>query len=90
MVKRSDKYKSIKRYKKNCRRLLLLSLLLTITGVVVADYSINKLMNVNGKIKVISIEKVDSKFEVNIMNCKFQPNSEFIAKLADQIKNILN
>jgi len=69
---------------------MFLSLILTMVGVVTADYSINKLMASNGKIKVVSFRNEDSNFEINIMNYKFHPNSEFIAKLADQIKNVLN
>jgi hypothetical protein len=89
-MSRSEKYKSIRRYKKKCRRIIFLSLLLTITGVIAADYSINKLMASNGKIKVVSFENENSKFEINVLNYKLKPGSDFIAKLADQIKSALN
>ena len=90
MISRSDKYKSIRKYKKKCRRIIFLSLVLTMAGVIAADYSINKLMASNGKIKVLSFGNEDSNFEINILNYKFKPGSEFIAKLADQIKSALN
>lgn len=89
-MSRSEKYKIIKRYKKKCRRIIFLSLILTMAGVIAADYSINKLMASNGKIKVVSFGSEDSKFEINILNYKIQPGSEFIAKLVDQIKSALN
>lgn len=89
-MSRSEKFRSIKRYKKKCRRIIFLSLALTIAGVIAADYSINKLMASNGKIKVVSFGNENSKFEINIMNYKFNPGSEFIARIADQIKSALN
>ena len=86
----SEKYKFIKKYKKKCRRVVFLSLILTIAGVIAADYSINKLMASNAKVKVFSFENDDAKFEINILNYKLKPSLDFIAKLADQIKSALN
>jgi len=89
-MSRSERYRSIKKYKRKCRRVIFLSLILTIAGVIAADYSINKLMASNAKVKVFSFENENSKFEINILNYKLKPSSDFIAKIVDQVKSVLN
>lgn len=89
-MKRSEIHKSIKLYKRRCRSVLFMSTILTIAGIIVADYSINSLMGSSKRINVISFENKDSEFELNIMNYKVYPDSGLIAKLTEQMKNILN
>ncbi|HOJ12785.1 MAG TPA: hypothetical protein PK733_19650 [Clostridiales bacterium] len=88
-MSRFEKHKNLKKYKKYCRRVFYLSLLLATVGVIAADHSINGLMGNNGKLRIVSFGSEDSRFEICIMNYRFHPNVEFFVKLADNIKNVL-
>jgi len=87
---RVEKYKNIKRYKKSCKRIILLSLLLTAVGILIADYSINSLMAESSKVRIISISTLDSQLELCFMNMKFYTDAEFLIRAIDMLQNIKN
>lgn len=69
-MNRVEKYRSIKLYKRKCRRMILLFLFLTITGILIADYSINGLMTDENRVKIISVNTSDSQLELCFMNIR--------------------
>jgi len=85
---RLEKYRSIRLYKRRCRRIIFFAFLLAIAGILLADYSINGIMGESAKIGIISVETDDSKLEVRFMNMKFYADTRFLSKFADRI-NIL-
>jgi hypothetical protein len=89
-MSRVERYKSIKLYKKRCRRTILLFLLFTAAGILIADYSINSLMVDDHRVNIISINTLDSQLELCFMNMKFYTDAEFLIRVVDMFHNIKN
>ncbi|NSW91307.1 MAG: hypothetical protein HPY74_11670 [Firmicutes bacterium] len=82
---RLENYKNIRRYKRRCLRIALLSFFLAVAGILIADYSINGLMTDTGKIKIISFKTFDSQLEVCFMNMKFYTDANYLLKFIDKL-----
>lgn len=82
---RVERYRSIKLYRRRCRRMILLFLLLTAAGILIADFSINSLILDDNKVKIISITTLDSQLELCFMNMKFYTDAKLIMRIIDAL-----
>ncbi len=80
---RLQKYKNIRRYKRQCAYIVFLSLLLAIAGIIMADYSVNVLMTDTGGVRILSFNVTDSQLEVCFMNEKFHMRADFLYRFID-------
>ncbi len=87
-MNRLDKFRQERYFKRKCRMMVLLFLLLVVAGIGISDYSVNSLMNGRKAIEVVSFERKDSSYlALNFAGYRFYINTGHINRDINKFKN---
>lgn len=94
MVKRLDVFRKQRKMKKKYILVIIISIILTFTGLISVDHSLNSIMNDSDNFKFISIKSVgDSYIVFKIMDKKYYLNTVYVKRdfhtIKSKIKSIL-
>lgn len=89
-MSRLEKYRQIRINKRKFRLSMLMFLIVIITGLCIADYSINGLMKNEYAIEFVSVDKVGpSLYSINIFDYRFLINTEYVEKDFNRVRSTI-
>lgn len=90
-MNRLEKYRYIRNGRRRCRLAITLSLLIMLSGIIVADSSMNSLMNRESGLGIISIRPYgDSHYYIEFLNEDIYINVKYIKEDIKSFKNWLS
>lgn len=90
-MNRLEKYKKIRAMRKKCIFVCMLSFFIMFSGILVADCSINELMNREKGLAIVSIKSYkDDYYYVKVFNRYIVVNTKYIKKDINRLKNWLS
>jgi len=88
-MSRLEKYRQIRINKRKFSLLMLLFFVVIITGLCIADYSINGIMKNDYSIEFVSVDKVGpALYSLNIFDYRFLVNTKYVEKDFQKIKDL--
>ncbi|HOQ36167.1 MAG TPA: hypothetical protein PK033_11060 [Acetivibrio sp.] len=89
-MSRLEKFRKIRVMRRRCIFVCIFSFLLMFSGILVADKSINELMNREKRPDIVSIMKYKEDYYIKIFNKYILINTEYIKKDIDRFKEWLS
>lgn len=88
-MSRVDRFRQYRYIRRKIAASFILFVLLMITGIFVADYSVNSILRNEKKINIVSIKAVKGNFiEISLMNQRIYINTRYINRDLKRIKEL--
>ena len=88
-MNRVERFKEVRKLKRKYMLVVLFLILFMISGICIADYSINNLMYDDNHIEVISIHNSGAYLEISILKSKIYINTTSMKKDYEKVKGLI-